>query len=231
MRSLVVAIATFLALSVLSCQDTRVEDQKHETDVALYRNIGHQIPYETGVQWMEYYQQQQGGVQGRKKLLGLGLFSYTISGPQVEAMTASVSDLVGVAFHWALDDDGDTHIIAIPIDPTLSLWSSIPGRIYVDANTGNPISQAVAQDWAQNYKDEHPTGIWFHFFGETVMDQILAIPYFNSMDIEPAINILNLLPQMLLIVWNEDLLPFGRSDAERATIFDASNPCPPCACE
>lgn len=231
MRSFIVATATYLALSVLACQDAREDDLKDESTVAAYRNIGHQIPFETGVEWMEYYRQENGIDQGREKLLGLGLFRYTISGPQMEAMAASVSDLVGVAFHWAIDDDGDKHIIAIPIDPTLRLWTSIPGRIYVDANTGNPISQAVAQAWAQNYKDAHPTDIWFHFFGETVIDQVLAVPYFNSVDIEPAINVLNLLPQMLLIVWNEDLLPLGRSATERATVFDASNPCPPCACE
>jgi hypothetical protein len=231
MRSFVIAIASTVAMSLLACQDTKEENLKNESsDVTFYRSIGKQIPFETGMQWMEYYRKKN-TQQGKVGLLGLGLFTYTISGPQTETMLQSVSDLVGVAFHYAIDNLGNTHIIAIPIDPSLSLWSSIPGRIYVDANTGNPITQSVAQTWAQNYKDAHPGGIWFHFFGETIFDQILAIPYFNSMDIEPAINVLNLTPQMLLIVWNEDLLPFGRATSETATVFDASNPCPPCACE
>jgi hypothetical protein len=237
MRSFVVAIATYLAVSLLACQDTKEGDLDNaSSDVASYRKIGRQIPFETGMQWMEYYKKKN-SEQGKVGLLGLGLFTYTISGTQMEAMLESVSDLVGVAFHYATDNLGNTHIIAIPIDPSLSVWSSIPGRIFIDTNTGNPISQSTAQAWAQTYKDAHPTGIWFHYFGETIFDQILAIPYLNSIDIEPAINILNLTPQMLLIVWNEDLLPFGRTvgagkaAAERATIFDASNPCPPCACE
>ena len=56
-----------------------------------------------------------------------------------------------------------------------------------------------------------------------------ALPYFNDVDIEPALNTLNLEPELLLIVWNESLNLSGRTSAENATVYDASNACPPCA--
>jgi hypothetical protein len=177
---------------------------------------------------MEYYRNKN-NEEGRLGL-GLGLFSYTVSATQVEALVQSVSGLTGVAFHYATDENGNQHILLIPVDTSLSLWSSIPGRIFIDANTGDAISQSVAQTWAQNYKDAHPFSIWFHFFGKDIFDEILVIPYFDTLDIEPAINILNLTPQLLLVVWNNDILPLGngRTMDEGGKIFDASNPCPPC---
>ena len=225
MKSYIVPTTIYFSLLLLACQDTGEDLKNASADVAFYKTIGEEIPFETGMQWMEFYKDKN-SEQGR-----VALATYTISASRVEQMLQSVSNPAGVAFHYGKDWLGVKHIIAIPVDESLSLWSSIPGRVFVDANTGNVISQSLANTWAQNYKNAHPTGIWFHFFGQDIMDEITAIPFFNSIDIEPAINILNLTPQMLLIVWNEDLNILGRTTEDEGRIFDASYPCPPCAVE
>jgi hypothetical protein len=216
--------ALSLALSMVTCQETRDELNKPITEKDIYKTIGEEIPFETGMQWIKYYQDQQSG-QGRTELLS----SYIVSSEQMQEMEASVTDLVGVAFHHAIDDNGEKHIILIPLDGTLRLWTSISGRIFVDANTGEEISQSVAAAWAQNYKDQNPYKVWFHFFGKDIFDQMNALPFFNSVDIQPGVNILNLTPQLLLVVWNDDLISIGRTQDSPAVVYDASNACPPCA--
>jgi len=224
MKSYVVAIALLL----LACQDSGEEIKANPATIAAYRKIGMEIPFETGMQWMECYKKNN-SQQGR---LGLSLASFVISDDQVEDMIASVSNPVGVAFHYAEDASGELHIIAIPVDETLRLWTSIPGRIYVDANSGDVISQSLAESWAQNYKDEHPADIWFHFFGQDTMEAVVAVPFFNSMAIEPALDILNLSPQLLLIVWNQGtFLGRQKGGGGNGVVFDASSPCPPCNVE
>jgi len=226
MKSFFVAVVLSLGMSLLACQDTKDGLENKLADRSYYKTIGKQIPFETGMRWMEFYQKRN-SQEGRVSILS----GYEISASQVETMLASVSDPVGVAFHYGTDSWGIRHIIAIPVDGSMSLWSSIPGRVFVDANTGNAISQSTAQTWAQHYKNTHPTGIWFHFFGQNIFDEIVAIPFFNNLDIEPAIDDLTLLPQLLLIVWNETSLLGGRTSEEEGLIFDASSPCPPCAVE
>lgn len=221
MKSLIAFILLFLTVSFLGCQDSR-EDLKTKSELDFYRTIGEEIPFQTGLDWIEFYHAQN-NVNERTKLLT----NYSVSESQLQALMGSVSELVGVAFHYGTDSWGSQHIILIPVESSLSLWSSIAGRLYVDANSGNQISQSTAQAWATNYKNAHPSGIWFHFFGADIFDEIQALPYFESIDIEPGVDVLNLTPELLLIVWNDGLL-FGRTKDEDGRMFDASNPCPPC---
>jgi hypothetical protein len=222
MKSYIVFIAMYFALSLLACQDSKEELKNVNHELAFYRSIGEQIPLETALKWKDFYRDQNSS-QGR-----LSLSNFNISATAVQALLQSVSSLVGVAFHYGIDDAGVTHIIAIPVDESLQLWTEVPGRIYVDSNTGDEISQAVASTWATRYKGDHPGSIWFHFFGEDIFAEINAISYFNTLEISPAINILTLKPQLLLIVWEEDVLPVGRTKDDSGTSFDASYPCPPC---
>jgi len=230
MKSTIFSIALYLAVSLLACQDSRDEHLKNTApDHAAYKAIGEQIPLETGMRWIETYKNSQ---QGRQKLLGglLDLNNYEISDTQMNAVLQSITGLTGVAFHYGLDEDGDKHIMIIPVDASLRLWEFVqPGRIIVDANTDTQISLSTAQTWAQNYQNAHPTGTWFHFFGSDIFDEIVLIPFFTSLNIQPALNDL-LLPQMLLIIWDPNL-PFlgGKAKSDRTLVYDASNNCPPCA--
>lgn len=223
MNRIIFATAMLLVLSVFSCQDTKenLRDPLSEKDV--YKTVGEAIPYETGMEWIEFYKRQQHD-QGRLDLLT----PYNISATQVDALLNSVPDLVGVAFHYGIDEFGRTHIVAIPVDGSLSLWSA-DGRVLIDANTNSRVSLDIAKSWAENYQKLHADAIWFHFFGKNVFDSMRAIPYFDDVNIEPAINVLNLQPQLLLVINNDDLVSFGRTADETGIVYDASNPCPPCA--
>ena len=224
MNRLIIFSALSVAMSLMTCQETKEDVKNPVSESEIYRTIGEQIPYETGMEWISYYQNQKSG-EGRTDLLS----SYSISDDKVRGMMQGTSDLVGIAFHYAKDENGSTHVLAIPVDESLSLWESRPGKMIVDANTGNEISQEIASAWAQTYKAAHPSSVWFHFFGKNIFDEMCALPFFNSIDIEPAINILNLTPQMLLVIWNDGIISLGRTQDSPAVVYDASNACPPCA--
>jgi hypothetical protein len=230
MKSTIFSITLYFAVSLLACQDSRDEHLKNTVpDHTAYKAIGEQIPLETGMRWIDIYKTSK---QGRSNLLGglIDLNDYEISDTQMQAVLQSVTDLTGVAFHYGLDEDGEKHIMVIPVDASLRLWEFVqPSRIIVDSNTDTQISLSTAQTWAQNYQNAYPTRIWFHFFGADIFDEILAIPFFSSLDIQPALNDI-FLPQMLLIIWDPDL-PFlgGRTKSNRTVVYDASNNCPPCA--
>ncbi len=224
MNRLIFACALTVAFSFMTCQEAKEDLSKSNAETEIYKTVGEQIPFETGMEWIAYYKEKNPG-QGRTELLS----SYSVSSEQMSAMLSSTPNLVGVALHHAIDASGTAHILLIPVDESLLLWSSIPGRVYVDANSGTEISQSVASAWAQSYKAAHPYSTWFHFFGKNIFDDMAALPFFNDVVIEPAINILNLKPQLLMIVYNNDLIALGRTQDEPGIAYDASNPCPPCA--
>jgi hypothetical protein len=158
----------------------------------------------------------------------IGLSLYSIDADVLQTMTQSVSGLTGVAYHYGIDGLGVHHIIAIPIDPSLRLWTPIPGRVYVDTNTSAIISQEVAAQWANNFKAQNPDAIWFHYFGSNVVTDIVSNSSLFKLDIIPAISDLDFSPQLLLAVSTQlDILGLGRSATE-TPIYDASYPCPRC---
>ncbi len=215
-----------VALSAFSCQNGKDDLNRPISEKDVYKTIGEKIPYETGMEWIAFYEKDQPD-QAR---LGL-IQDYQLSGNHLNSLLASTTTSVGVAFHYAIDDSGDKHIIAIPVDESLDLGTSASGRILIDGNTDSPIDFEVAKVWAQRYRAAHPNEIWFHFFGKNIFDDMRALPYFDTIDIEPAINILNLKPQLLLVISNDLFSSSGRTatDDEPGTVYDASNPCPPCA--
>jgi hypothetical protein len=223
MNKFIVVTTIFFASAVVSCQETREDLKNPRSEKEFYKTIGEAIPFETGMEWIDNYNKQISS-EGRTE----NLSRYTVSASQLSALLASTADLVGVAFHYGLDTLGIKHIILIPVDGSLTLWSSVPGRAFVDANSGDQVDQNTAQSWAENYKNANPSEVWFHFFGRYVFDDMAALPYFNSVDMEQGINTLALTAELLLIVSNEDLSILGRTAAE-CTVYDASNACPPCA--
>ncbi|HEU5145404.1 MAG TPA: hypothetical protein VFT90_01755 [Chryseosolibacter sp.] len=223
MKRFNVALALGVAMLFATCNETKEDASNPLSERDVYRTIGEEIPFETGMQWMDFY--QRGSTTGRLDSLG----ACKVPAYAMKAMLSSVENLVGVAFHYAIDDFGRGHILLIPVNETMQLWSTTPGRLMIDAATGLEISQDRAQLWAENYKALHPTDIWYHFFGKDIFDQMQALPYFESVDIEPATNPDDLSAQLLLIIWNDGQISTGRTTTVPATVYDASNACPPCA--
>jgi hypothetical protein len=208
-------------LSILSCQDTREDAQTQQSLIEQYKNVGHQIPLQVGIRWMDTYnvKSSSGG-----RIAG----TYSIDKDILETSRGSVPNFIGVAFHYGIDGAGVKHIIAIPVNESMSLWNPISGRIYVDANENAPVTQDVAYTWAQAYKAQNPNAIWFHYFGKNVFDEMTGISYFQNMEIIPATNDLDLTPQLLLVIEDPNLSNGGRTFSETTTVYDASYPCPRC---
>jgi hypothetical protein len=221
MKNLLVFATVFFGLSFLGCQDTK-EESVNQPDMSFHKSIGTQISLETGMRWIDAYNSKY-QVQGRTETS-----PYSISSSQLSSLTSSVPISIGMAFHHAIDDDGQHHFIVIPVDLTLSLWNPLFSRNYVDANTNTVISRTDARRWAQNYEDANPNGIWFHFFGGLILGEISLIPHFTNLQIVPAINDQDLSPQLLLIVEDESVNSAGRYRKESTTVYDMSSPCPPC---
>src|SRR5687768_17083084 len=156
-----------VALGLFACQETKEDLKNPVSEKDLYKTIGEEIPYETGMEWISFYRQQN-LAHGRVD----GASLYNLSSAQLTSVLESTAEIIGVAFHYAIDETGNTHILTIPLDGTLNLWSALPGRIYIDANSGEAINQDLAAKWAQNYKDAHPDEIWFHFFGKNIFDEM-----------------------------------------------------------
>lgn len=226
MKRLIVVSAVLLSMALSGCQDAKdVAQPLSEKD--FYKTIGEEIPVETAIKWMELYRKER-SAQGRVEDSPL----FSVSAGQLKAALTSAEELVGVAFHHAIDDNGQRHILVIPVDATLTLWSSDIPRVLIDANTDLELSAEIASDWAANYKAAHPEEKWFHFFGKDVFDQMSALPYFSTLELEPAISELDFTPQLLLIVPDNEVASSGRtSTLSDAVVFDASNSCPPCAVE
>ena len=224
MKRIIIVTGVLIAMSLLGCQEAKdVTSPLSEKD--FYKTIGEQIPFETGMEWIKLYQKNR-IAQGRTETAP----SYNVPAAQLKAVLQSTEELVGVAFHHAIDDTGQPHILVIPVDATLTLWSADSSRVLVDANTGLEITQEEASSWASNYKDQNPDEKWFHFFGKEVFEEMCALPYFSSMELEPAISSIDFTPQILLIVLNDDSSSSGRTAYDlMGVVYDASNACPPCA--
>ncbi|MGC1240792.1 MAG: hypothetical protein WA874_04345 [Chryseosolibacter sp.] len=216
--------ALFLTLALLGCQDTKdVPSPLSEKD--HYKLIGEEIPFETAMAWLDFHKKSN-AAQGRTEEAA----NFSVSAEKMQALLSSTEDLTGVAFHYGIDSLGDKHIFLIPVDGSLSVWSTTQDRVIIDANTGNEIDPSLASAWADNYKNAHPEELWFHFFGKNIFDDMLALPGFKNMDIAPATHDVELTPELLLIIWEDETIASGgRTELLYAIVFDASNACPPCA--
>jgi len=222
MNRLTIIFTVCIAIVLTACQETKEDINNPLSEKDIAKTVGEQIPFETGMYWISFRQKSLGSARTDS------LAAFNIPAANMKAMLSSVNNVVGVAFHHAIDDFGTGHILAIPVGENLELWSLTPGRIFMDANTGAEIPQELAKVWADNFKNTHPSDIWFHFFGKDIFDQMQALPYFNSVDIEQATRPEDLSPQLLLVIWDDRYSTSGRRKDDPGTVYDASNPCPPC---
>ena len=225
MKRFIIVSALCVTFAFLGCQETKEDERIPISEKDLYKKIGEEIPFETGMEWIALYQGKN-NAQGRSESDS----SYNVPSAEMNQLLQSVSDLTGVAFHYGIDEQGTNHIIVIPVDGSLDVWSSAGNKFIVDANTGTTISEELALSWANNFKEANPASIWFHFFGKDIFDEMRALPYYHNITIERAISSLDLTPQLLLVVWNEEQVSSsGRTQLVFGSVYDASNACPPCA--
>lgn len=206
-------LTSLLCLSILACQENIV-DRKNQV---FTKATGDEITQSDAERWINRYS----NLQATARLQGSGA-AYNIDANQLDAMLET-DDLEGIAFHHGTDEQGEHHVIAIPLDKTLALWN--PGKYIVDANTNERISMEVGKKWASNYKEQNAGGIWYHRFGSDIFSEIKSIPSFQKFDLQPAINDENI-PQLVLVVGNDSQGSTGRVKFSDFSYFDKSNPCP-----
>src|SRR5690349_10520094 len=104
MKKILFFAIAYLGISLLACQDGTDENPFSELDLTHYRNIGKQIPTETGVRWIQAY-------RGREEQAGRveALNNYSVSAANLQQLLTSLEGLAGVAFHHALDENGEHH--------------------------------------------------------------------------------------------------------------------------
>jgi hypothetical protein len=204
-------------LLMLGCRDAENNNatSTQTSTNKLNASVGQEIPLETAQRWIASYDKEKNsGREGG---------SYSLTASKVNLMLQALPDRIGVILHHATDDAGNYHILVTAVEAGTSLWDS---PVVVDANTNTVIEKATAKAWAKKYRDTHLGETWYHFFGNTVLNQITTMPNFNYMDIVPALNDVND-PQLLLFAWNNSSEGGRVANGLVATVYDFSTNCPP----
>ncbi|HEU5292621.1 MAG TPA: hypothetical protein VFU05_18360 [Cyclobacteriaceae bacterium] len=197
----------------LSCQNEIHQTKKDNLSLIFNSGVGEPISAGIAARWIERYNKQSAASRNGQ--------TYSVTQTHLEAMMRSTSGLVGFTFHHALDNSGEHHILIIPIDNTLRLWTSSSQRVLLDTNIDTEIDLNTARNWIDNYTATNPNSIRYHFFGADIFQQIVQSPGFR---IEEGTSD-ELIPQLLLIVQsNAENSSNGRTNSEDA--FDASARCP-----
>jgi hypothetical protein len=203
-----------LVLILIGCSDTRVNSPA-PTEKKLSKTVGEQISMAVAERWMELYNQSNTGAKSED-------VDYSITPEHLKAVAGYATES-GIAFHHAIDDVGQHHILVIPVKDG-ALLKDAP--VLIDANGDEVISASTAKAWTDNYEKAYPEQGWYHFFGYDVFNEIIQSS-FSRIDIEPAVNDEGK-PQLLLVVWPQTT-PNGKTEAATPLVYDASNLCPPCA--
>lgn len=199
-------LLTLLILVMFACHENLVDKTQE-----FSKKTGDEISRSEAERWISRFSNLQVGSR-------LQDFTYSISSENLDIMLLT-ENLTGIAFHHSYDEQGFHHILAIPLDNTLSLWQ--PTKNVFDATTNEEISLNVAERWAKNYNEKHPNDIAYHRFGSDIFSEIKQLSYFKSFDIEAGINDSEQ-PQLILVVRNQSTN--GRIKIDQISYFDKSDP-------
>jgi len=61
MKTYVLIVTLFMGLAFLACQDAKVDVQDIEKDLTYYKSVGEEIPFQTGLDWINFYRQSNSG--------------------------------------------------------------------------------------------------------------------------------------------------------------------------
>jgi hypothetical protein len=215
MKKLIVIFLSIVSMN--SCQDSVTTPTMKRHDSPLHKAVGAKISSEDAVRWISAYQSrlEQGRVQETSHVVTASTFDSILSSP----------DLLGVAFHYAVDDVGNHHVLLLPMDETTHLWSLTNDRVCIDANIDTILDEVTAKRWVLNFTNKFPDHIRYHFFGSDILFEMRRLSAFEQFSITPAIDD-ELQLQLLLIVGKIDLAAGGRT-MDNGDVFDRSVNCPP----
>jgi hypothetical protein len=222
MKNLIITMISVLMLS--GCSQEVNENTLTERQNKIDRTTGEQIPLQVADRWIQAYNSQYEN-SGRVANTN----HYAISAAEIQSLANP--NLFGIAFHHALDNNGIHHILAIGIDETKHLWSTVNNRPCIDANNNTLIERSIAKEWTENYKASHPSEVWYHFFGQDTFNEMKNIAFFKEVEIVPALND-EQVPQLLLVIEDLDSRESSRmmdtDNPESIIVYDKGGVCPPC---
>jgi hypothetical protein len=210
--------ALWLILTLSSCQDPGTNAETKKQNSIMNRTVGEQIPTDLANRWIDFYERKSSSGRMQES-------QCTVTALPFDQILSSIP-MLGLAFHYAIDESGAPHILILPISEEKKLWSSDASRICIDANTNSIITESVARDWTQTFKDANPNAIWYHFFGSNILDEMRSVSGFNEFEIIPALNDEGM-KQLLLVINNDSDLNGGRILSE-SLVYDKGGLCPPC---
>ncbi len=206
-------IAVLITSVLTSCHESKDNTQKFPKH--FNRQVGEQIPLSVANRWVGNFSSYTKG-----RTTG----AYSLDAETLNDIIGDASQQLGVVIHHGLDVNNDYHPMIFAMNDDGQLFTSD----ILDLSTGLLVSAEQAHDWAANYSETHAATPWYHFFGSDVVREIQSNEAFNYVDIVRGLNDENE-EQVLLFVYNTKGVSGGRTDGEDVTVYDASNPCPPCA--
>lgn len=210
-RLLLIAL---MCWAIVSCQDS---DEKNVISEKLDASVGEKIPYATAVRWLGNLEKQN--TEGRANV-----GAQSVSKQNLDKLLMSQPDLIGLAFHYGIDDAGLQHVLVIPVGQSKKLWTGETQALILDAKSDQIISEETGSIWAERFQQQNKDDIWFHFFGKNIFNQVGK---YETFSLKQASNDDGVL-QLLLFAYQKESANGRTADDDTPIVIDMSNPCPPC---
>jgi hypothetical protein len=206
----VVIVTTF----AIACQESK--ESTDQIAKAYDRKVGERIPLAVANRWANNFATLT--ASGRTGTPG------SVDAAMLTNFIGANENILGVVFHHGLHANGDYRLMMFTIDTEGTLFKSD----VLDLSTGEMISKEEAVASGERYSLQHPGTPWYHFFGSDVFAEIRAHDNFNYLDVVRGLNDSDE-EQVLLFAYNTRGAAGGRTEGEDVTVYDMSNPCPPCS--
>lgn len=208
-------LLAMLVSSVIACHESR--EASDQNNLKLYdKRVGEQIPLSVATRWAETF--------SATVPAGRTASTFSVDAAVLDQLISPVEDRLGVVFHHGLDDANEYRLMMYALDEDGQLFKNET----IELSSGDNVDAATARIWANNYAESHPTTPWYHFFGSDVFVEIQSNDAFEYIDIVRGLNDESK-EQVLLFVNNTKDVEGGRSVGEQVTVYDFSQPCPPCS--
>lgn len=192
-----------------ACHEPREQDIS--TTNAFNKKAGAEISMETAERWISRYRNDE----AEKRF---DTYTKVLTYSEIEKTLNTVSEPMGVLFHYAIDDNGHVNTFLIPISEDNPIWNA-PNILNVD--DGSIISGGDALALAERFKAAYPDEIRSHFFGIHVFEKV-----YNSIEFVHATSD-DGIDQLLLFMRSDAEHSDGRLQGESVSVYDNSIRCPP----
>jgi hypothetical protein len=224
MKNIIYGLSLSVLVFLIACSDSsvNVKSENQSSKKAFDRTVGAVIDREVGLKWITRFTTMKISAKDEASY-------FFVTQSNLQKLLGSSNNVEGLTFHHAIDDSGNYHIIVIPVDSGLRIWtSSLSNRIFIDANSNSIIDLEDARKWIERYQQENPLNAfskYFHFWGTDIFLEIIKSKDF---EVKRAVDD-DGKSTMVLLTYPGDNNARARSLSSAVTIYDMNRGCPPCA--